>query len=156
MWKHRNTHAIGGLQEVGFQENHDLLLVLSSQGEGIFDCISGEILARNNNDYDWWKRYNTLENNIPGFGILENHKIKISGLELGDTLLKSTSDFWKLSVEREFTTIEDQKIILSYRGSEKSVIAVDGPCEFRAYGFSPTENSLIVASSCELVIYSRE
>jgi hypothetical protein len=34
-----NTWAIGGLREIGFQFKADLLMVLSSQGRGIFDCI---------------------------------------------------------------------------------------------------------------------
>jgi len=46
MWTHKNTLAIGGLENVGFATNQDLLTVLSSQGQGIFDCITAEKNAR--------------------------------------------------------------------------------------------------------------
>ena len=40
-WRRQSTHAIGGLMAVGFGERSDLLLVVSSQGRGVFDCTTG-------------------------------------------------------------------------------------------------------------------
>jgi hypothetical protein len=48
-WGHKETFAIGGLHNVGFAPNSDYLIVLSSQGQGIFDCIKGEKIARSPN-----------------------------------------------------------------------------------------------------------
>ena len=156
MWKHQNTFSIGGLQEVGFANSQDLLLVLSSQGEGIFDCLNGEKIARRNNEYDWWKRYDKNKNTISGFAMLENSEIKISGITLGDLLPKSTSDFWELQSEKIFLLSASEKVFLSYRGYRTNNIGEEGPCELKAFGFSPTEKSLIFATSCELIIYSRK
>jgi len=155
MWEYKNTFSIGGLQEVGFADGKDYLIVLSSQGEAIFDCIDGEKIARVHNDFDWWNRYDANIKKITGFNILESEKINISGLTNGDSLSKSTSDFWTLDLEVDFNISRVEKIFLSWRGLKKNFIGEDGPCELRAYGFSPTEKSLIFASSCELIIFSR-
>ncbi|ACU59260.1 hypothetical protein [Chitinophaga pinensis] len=55
MWIHKNTFAIGGLENVGYAPMQDQLLVLSTQGEGIFDCIKGEKIARYESQGDWWR-----------------------------------------------------------------------------------------------------
>ncbi len=152
-WKHKNTFAIGGLEEIGFATKSDFALVLSGQGEGIFDCKSGKLIDRRNNEYEWWQRYDQNENEISGFGIIEKQKIKTSGLINSDSLSKSTSDFWTL--EKELNG-DSTKIKLMWRGSFLIEIGEDGPCELRAYGFSETENSLVFATSCELIIFSRD
>jgi|SRR5688572_2674711 len=152
IWKHKNTFAIGGLQEVGFAENQDTLLLLSSHGEGIFNCLTGEKIGRQSNGFDWWNRYNKATNTIKGFGALENNEVKVSGLTLGDILPKFTIDGWKLQTEKSKVL---KIFLLDQDSKEKIFIAEDGPCELRTFGFSPTEKSFIVALSCELIIYSR-
>ena len=44
-WK-RVDHAVGGLTDIGFADDTDLLVTLSGQGRGIYDCTSGERLER--------------------------------------------------------------------------------------------------------------
>ncbi|MEW5677259.1 hypothetical protein ABGT15_13170 [Flavobacterium enshiense] len=163
MWRHKNTFAIGGLEDVGYEENKDILLLLSSQGEGIFDCISGEKIARKSNAFEWWKRYDQGQNSIKGFDILENIEIKTSGLIAGDNLLKSTKDGWKLSLsepeqdEKPFENFTIQNIYLENPEMKiKTFITKDGPCEIRTFGFSETGKSFVIALSCEIIIYSRE
>jgi len=50
-----------------------------------------------------------------------------------------------------------QKIyLISPNKKQKIFLSKDGPCEHRAFGFSDSGKTLVIASSCELVIYSRE
>lgn len=162
MYTHKETFAVGGLHEVGFAPNQDLLMVLSSQGQGIFDCIKGEKITRLHNDLDWAKDYNESTYSIIGFDVLANIKITTSGLISPDILPKKTADGWQLIItdpepdESPFQMYLIQKIYLvSPDQKEKIYITMDGACELRAFGFSDTGNSFIVATSCDLVIYSR-
>ncbi|MGY6647450.1 hypothetical protein [Wenyingzhuangia sp. IMCC45574] len=56
MWTHKITYGVGGLENIGFAPEKDLLIVLSSQGQGVFDCITGNKVARESNGYDWWNK----------------------------------------------------------------------------------------------------
>lgn len=163
MWELKNTYAIGGLENIGYAPHQDHLLVLSSQGEGLFNCITGERIARVRNGDDWWERLNQETNTITGFDLLSNIKISTYGLHGEDNLPKITKDGWSLKIsdpepdDLPFEKYLVQKIYLvSPNQKEKTLIAKDGPCELRAFGFSDTGNSLIVALSCEIVIYSRQ
>ena len=162
MWEHKDTFSIGGLDNIGFAPKQDSLLVLSSQGQGIFDCIRGEKVARLNNGSDWWKDFNQSTNSINGFDILSNVEIYTSGLYGGDHLPKVTADGWTLIVsqpqpdDKPFENYLVQRIfLLSPDKREEIFITKDGPCELRAYGFSDTGDSFVVALSCDLTIYSR-
>ncbi len=162
MWVHKNTFAIGGLENVGYAPMQDQLLVLSTQGEGIFDCVKGEKIARYESQGDWWTRFNEQENTITGFAHLADTRIQTCGLYGGDYMSKLTADGWALvkgAPEPEDPPFEKfmvQKIYLvSPDKKQKIFIDKDGPCELRAFGFSDTGNTFIVALSCDLVIYSR-
>ncbi|MBX7174913.1 MAG: hypothetical protein K1X72_28310 [Pyrinomonadaceae bacterium] len=74
IWKKVNSFAIGGLTQVGYAPNSDILLVVSHQGRGIFDCLIGEKIAR---DYDsetdqTWEQTVKLEGD--GFNVLDGKK----------------------------------------------------------------------------------
>ena len=51
-WSQVAVRAVGGLTEVGFADDTDLLLVVSSRGRGVFDCCSGQIVARDQTEPD--------------------------------------------------------------------------------------------------------
>jgi hypothetical protein len=162
MWIHKNTFAIGALENVGFAPGQDKLLVLSTQGQGIFDCITGEKIVQKNDGADWWNNFNETTNSISGFDCLDGTIVATHGLYGDDHLLKDTQDGWTLSIskpepdEKPFEKYLIQKIyLISPDEQQKIFIAKDGPCEFRAYGFSETGNSFIIASNCDLIIYSR-
>ena len=48
------------------------------------------------------------------------------------------------------------KIYLADTSGNKMLVAIDGPCELRTFGFSEEGNALVVATSCEVIIWSRE
>ncbi|NBB22394.1 hypothetical protein GVN20_23780 [Runella sp. CRIBMP] len=162
MWTHKNTFAIGGLENIGYADKEDFLIVLSSQGQGIFNCKTGEKIARLNNDSNWWDKFDQSTNSIVGFDILENIEIKTYGLYGSDNLAKTTQDNWTLIIsepepdDRPFEKYLVQKIyLLSPDGTEKKFICKDGACELRAFGFSETGDTFVIALSCDLTIYSR-
>ena len=51
MWKKLKNQPVGGLREIGFVKNTDKILVLGSGGRTIFDCTTGEKIARDRFDY---------------------------------------------------------------------------------------------------------
>jgi hypothetical protein len=160
MWTHKNTFAIGGLENVGF-DNHDYLTVLSSQGIGIFDCLRGEKIFRDAG-HEWWNDFNEANSTITGYGILSGCVIQTGGMYGEDCLNKTTADGWQLELTTPspapppFEKYMVQKIYLTHKESgHRELIGQDSPCELRAYGFSDTGNTLIIALSCDLIIWTR-
>jgi hypothetical protein len=91
-WKLMGSHAIGGLTEVGFADNTDLLLIVSRQGRGVIDCRTGQRVAhdRTEPDDNWYdeRRLRAL-----GSGPLEGSLIRLAGLH-GGGLLNCGRDGW--------------------------------------------------------------
>ncbi len=156
-WKLIGSYAVGGLRSIGFAEASDRLLVTSSDGRGIFDCLSGEKIAR---DYD--DSVPTYEDELrllaPGFGPLEGQTIHMAGLH-GGGLPVLTRDGWSLRLvhldwsicllildppTRNFPRLPNR--------SEFLVMATNE--DIRTCGFSYTGNSFVIAlGSHTLFIY---
>jgi hypothetical protein len=151
-WQKVGEYAIGGLTDVGFAENSDLLLVVSSQGRGVFDCITGTRVARDRNDELYW--YNIEKHTAMGIGPIEKVEIELAGLD-GGSLLSSTFDNWSVEIENRDRYQQHLFLVISESSSAKRFrIGVDS--EVRAFGFSPTGQSLVIAISSDLTIFSRE
>ena len=162
MWTYKNTFAIGGLENIGYAPNQDFLIVLSGQGQGIFNCKTGEKIARQYDDLNWWDKFDQTTNSIVGFDVLENVEIKTCGLYGDDNLSKITQDNWTLIItepepdDKPFEKYLVKRIYLvSPDKKEKIFVGKDGACELRAFGFSETGDTFIIALSCDLTIYSR-
>src|SRR5688572_2281413 len=146
MWTHKETFAIGGLENVGFIPYQDYLIVLSSNGEGIFDCLTGQRIARNHNNYEWNNRFNDESMIIKGFDLFADSEIQTSGLHGADKLKKEWKG-WRLKEQ-------GHEIVLLSPNMKRKIVLDDDICELRCFGFSDTGKSFVVASSCELIIYS--
>ncbi|WP_177765842.1 hypothetical protein [Flavobacterium sp. I3-2] len=162
MWTHKNTFGVGGLENIGYVSNQDFLIVLSSQGQGIFDCKTGEKVARKHDDSDWWHKLNKSTNSIVGFDFLANIEINTCGLYGEDNLSKTTQDGWTLIIsdpepdDKPFERYLVNRIYLQSPDRKvKIFVGKNGACELRAFGFSDTGNTFIIALSCDLIIYSR-
>lgn len=156
-WKSVGAFAVGGLTDVGFGPGSDNLLVISSQGRGLFDCISGKKIARDYDDFD----FSTSSLEAEGIGSVEGTMIRTSGLH-GGGLAKLTSDGW--CAEELFIDWPEATLLLVEPGSWALGKAFDKPAnytkvgvesEIRAWGFSPTGNSLALATSSDLMIFFR-
>jgi len=157
-WRIVGGSGIGGLTEVGFAEGTDDLLVVSSQGRGLFDCVTGERIAR-----DHEKMFENADESgltAPGIGRQANTVFRLAGLQ-GGGLAMVTRDGWGLYVVQLPWPIHVVFLTSDYKGLTDDTgritkLCNDEPCEFRAAGFSPTGRSFVVATSGELTIYARD
>ena len=157
-WQKIACDAVGGLLTLGFGENSDLLLVISSSGRGVFDCNLGSRMARDHKD----DSYDPIKLEAIGIGPLSDKFIRMSGLG-GGGLPTNTNDGW--GANRFTLEWPLESLILTPPGSWVYGILYDKPYEFtkvyedsevRSWGFSPTGKTLILATSSDLTIYGRE
>jgi hypothetical protein len=148
-WRHVGTFGVGGLGSIGFGEGMELLLVESTDGCGVFDCETGERVARDRDHNGSWEDLIRLR--AAGIGPLAGRTVRMAGLH-GGGLPQFTIDGWSaeivcpdwpaasviLSPKTESLWMEDRS-----RGCVKI-------CELevlRACGFSDSGRSLAVAES---------
>ncbi len=150
-WRRLQVWAVGGLFQVGYADGSDLLLVLSSQGRGVFDCITGEKLARDYQEaHDF---FDPIKLTAAGFGPLAGQTVRMAGL-FGGGLPLTTRDGWGL--EAQARTWPTHSVFLSAPSTREPLcIGEDGAGEMRACGFSETGRSFVIATSCDLTVYAR-
>lgn len=155
-WELKTVISVGGLCSVGFDRNTENLLILSHQGRGVIDCSTGEKTARDYEDY-----YENQYLEAEGIGCLKGKIIKMAGL-LGGGLPISTEDDWTL--ESVTINFPEEMILLLEPGSDlygmtwnrpDNFTKIDQQATIRAYGFSYTGESFIIATSSDLSIYNR-
>jgi hypothetical protein len=160
-WRKVGEFAVGGLQSVGFGSPPELLLVVSSSGRGVFDCRTGEKVARDYDDRgDDWDRPFALE--ALGIGPLAGQWVRMAGLYGGGLTCGTEEEWW---VERLAWDWPDDILLLSAPGSSMYGELVNqqtnywkiapGVTEVRAWGFSPTGRTLLLATSSDLTIWTR-
>ncbi|WP_344394955.1 hypothetical protein [Actinomadura alba] len=155
---------VGGLLGIGFaahpDSGHDLVMVVSHDGHGLFDAVTGEKIAR---DYDPDPDTSTPDASpdltCPGLGPITGTQIHIAGIFGGG--LHRTTDGWSLYVETP--EWPNDRVLLSAGGN----MYKDPPGErwwhifhcnystFRAAGFSPSGLTLAVATSSDLTLWTR-
>ena len=157
-WRASGTLPVGGLTDVGFIPGTDFLLVLSSQGRGIYDCLTGERVAR---DRDEDYPFETSCLTAPGFAEFATHTVSTSGLH-GGGLALTTHDGW--CIEHFVFDWPESIVTLSPSGQSSDYATLGRPTTIyrlpsdsttRAYGFSPTGRSIVLASSSDLHIINR-
>lgn len=157
-WRVITSAAVGGLTEVGFGGDGELLLVLSWQGRGIFDCTTGRRVARDPRDdrTDWYGHDNLIAR---GFGPLEGQQVRLSGL-WGGGLPNSTTDGW--SVERVTLNWPIENLLLfepdprrRYTPDTRFHKLHKPTSEVRAFGFSFTGKTLVIATSSDVTLIGR-
>jgi hypothetical protein len=89
-WRRAGAFSVGGLTDVGFAAGSDLLVVVSHQGRGVFDCMTGIRLARDSTDGDL---LDTQALDAEGIGPLAQQRIRAAGIH-GGGLPQTTSDGW--------------------------------------------------------------
>ena len=157
-WK-KKSFAIGGLTEVGFSKEHtELLLVISSQGRGVFNCQTLQKIER---DYDIdFDNHNEGELWAYGIGCLAKEKITLSGL-YGGGLPHSNS----FGDHIQYMAPQWPIIDLIFEPLHKSIynentiqecFNIYSDYEVRAYGFSYDSQSFIIATSSDIHIYRKD
>ncbi|MFJ8938490.1 hypothetical protein ACIRL0_22675 [Streptomyces sp. NPDC102365] len=156
---------IGGLLGIGFavhpDSGHDLVMVVSSDGHGLFDAVTGEKIAR---DRDPDPETSTPDAHpdlaCPGLGPIAGVPVRIAGL-FGGGLHSTTPDGWTLDVVSPEWP-HDRVILSADGGSHKGLaggtwwhIFHSEYSELRAAGFSPSGLTLAVATSSDLTLWTR-
>ena len=156
-WNLITSIAVGGLRSVGFDRHTDLLLVVSSQGRGLIDCLSGKKSARDYEEY--YEREEHLE--AEGIGLLQSKIIQMTGL-FGGGLPLITEDDWSIKVICLDWPIEE--VLISPPGSylygsthnhTDHFEKVFSDSWIRAVGFSHSGQSFIIATTSDITIYGR-
>ncbi|GLY50800.1 hypothetical protein [Lentzea sp. NBRC 102530] len=161
-WRPADNHeiAVGGLLGVGFGvdpvSGRDLLLlVVSSQGLGLLDAVTGERLARDRDDDLGWPDDDLT---CPGIGVLEGVRVPVAGLAGGG--LHTGADGW--SVDVVSPDWPHDRVLLStwspFRGEHGEGwwhVFHSRHSELRAAGFSPSGRTLVVATSSDVTLWTR-
>jgi hypothetical protein len=152
-WRMLPQVAVGGLAAVGFDESGNYFLVVSSSGRGLFDCKTGERVARDNSPVDAVLNARRLE--CQGIGPVSHENIRVAGID-GGGLPTAGHDGW--SIECLPLNWPDVHVLLLGPGqsiysttSEFTKLVVER--EVRAAGFSPVGNVLAVATSSDFTLW---
>lgn len=156
-WQQTGFFAVGGLAEVGFSKNSELLLVVSSSGRGVIDCATGARIARDDESYGNWYVPETLQ--CVGIGPLADETVQIAGLHggglpiftrSGESLTVVSPDWPRSNV----IFCPADKIPLA-DGYQTGCCFVGIRDEIRAFGFSWTGNSFVIATSSDVCVFTR-
>lgn len=159
-WKGPRTCAVGGLTDVGFGDSSDLLICVSSDGRGVLDCATGERVARDRGTEFAFDTANLL---VEGIGPLAGKKVRTAGMA-GGGLAARTLDGWSVEKhpfafpeEQLFVAPPGQSMLWTPQGQKMRLSKIGGfVTELRAYGFSPTGRTFVVATSSEVVMFARD
>ncbi len=161
MWTVVKSQAIGGLLEIGFFEDSDYLMVLSSQGRGIIDCFENKRVARDHDDY-YFSSWNAKTGIVQGIGTFRKQQVICGGFEHPNVLLKETEDGWRYKIEtleQQFWFSKTKKIqrIVVYNEELKLRVEIDatGQVLNRGIGFSNTGNTFVFASASDVHFINR-
>ncbi|MGI5170689.1 hypothetical protein ACQEU3_40705 [Spirillospora sp. CA-253888] len=160
-----HTTPVGGLWGIGFAlhpaDGRDLVMVVSVDGHGLLDALTGEKIARDRDpDPDTSTPDASPDLSCPGLGPIAGTRVRIAGL-FGGGLHTTTADGWALDVVAP--DWPDHRVLLSADGGANA-----GPpgglwwhvfhaahSELRAAGFSPSGRTLAIATSSDLTLWTR-
>ncbi|MFJ4423842.1 hypothetical protein ACKI1Q_32345 [Streptomyces galilaeus] len=158
--------AVGGLLGIGFAvhpgSGNDLVMVVSQDGHGLFDAVTGERIARDRDPAPEGATPDESEDlSCPGLGPIAGGRVRIAGL-FGGGLHSGTGDGW--SVEVVQPAWPNERVLLCHgdglphrgpHGEKWWHVFHASWSTFRAAGFSPSGRTLAVATSSDLTLWSR-
>jgi hypothetical protein len=158
--------AVGGLLGIGFASHpdsgHDLVVVVLHDGHGLFDAVTGEKIARDRDpDPEDSTPDAVTDLTCPGPGPVAGSRVRIAGL-FGGGLHATTEDGWIL--EAVTPAWPNDRVLLSVdgglphsgpHGEEWWHIFHSSYSELRAFGFSPSGETIAVATSSDVSLWTR-
>ncbi|MEU9732359.1 hypothetical protein [Streptomyces sp. NPDC048002] len=163
---HPPCAAVGGLLGIGFavhpESGRDLVMVVSHDGHGLFDAVTGERIARDRDpDVEDGTPDAAADLTCPGLGPVAGTRVHIAGV-YGGGLHLGTGDGWTLAVETP--EWPEERVLLEHGGRFYSTPHEEGWWHvfhstwstFRTAGFSPTGRTLAVATSSDLTLWTRD
>lgn len=167
-WKLNPIVAVGGLLAVGYAPGTDLLLVGSHDGLGVFDCLTGERLARDN-AAEGYPDAVTLE--LDGIGPLKGLRIRTAGLHGGGLPLGTADGAFGLDIQPAIfagdfaqhrgkpcwdVRLDDTTSWVSRETRYTLTCLIYHGFSLRAVGFSETGKTFVIAESHSLHMFVRE
>jgi hypothetical protein len=156
-WERMGTFAVGGLVEIGFSKNAELLLVVSVSGRGVIDCAQGMKIFRDDDEVDGaW--YMPGELVCKGIGPLEAETIQIAGLHGGGL---PTSNKFGESLEVVSPEWPKSNLVFCAPYKSASIEGHQAGCVtiasdyFRAFGFSWCGSSFVYATESDVTVFRR-
>lgn len=156
---------VGGLLGIGFavcpRSGRDLVMVVSGDGHGLFDAVTGEKIARDRDpDPETSTPDDSPDLTCPGLGPIAGTPVHIAGL-FGGGLHSTSSDGWTVSVVSPDWPCH--RVVLAtgdalHRGPAGETwwhVLHARYSEFRAAGFSPSGRTLAIATSSDLTLWTR-
>jgi hypothetical protein len=134
---------VGGLTDVGFSADGRFLLVVGHQGRGLYDCLSGERVARDRNED--WSYFDDATGTVAGIGPLADQRVQVAGL-MSQAILPVEADGWIASRDAD-------GIRLQSRDGETHLVPESE--EIQVFGFAPDGELLVVGASSGLTFYRR-
>jgi hypothetical protein len=156
-WGAVTLPQVGGTTEVGFGPASDLLLVMTHAGRGVLDCTTGELVAR---DDATEFPFDVQASEAEGIGPLAGCRVRLSGIH-GGGLSRMTADGWgvdELAIDWPDVTLllEPPGTSALCDGGAAGVVKIEPDLtELRAWGFSPTGRTLLLAESGRLRAWRR-
>ncbi|MEU0448897.1 hypothetical protein [Streptomyces tendae] len=163
-WRPVAFVPVGGLLGIGFashpRSGRDLVMVVSHEGHGLFDAVTGEKIARDRDPEDSTPD-EAADLSCPGLGPIVGGRVHIAGL-FGGGLHNLTEDGWKLEVVAP--AWPNQRVLLSRdeglphsgpHGERWWHIFHSDYSTFRAAGFSPSGHTIAVSTSSDLSLWTR-
>ncbi|WP_329344126.1 hypothetical protein OG866_16165 [Streptomyces sp. NBC_00663] len=158
--------AVGGLLGIGFATHpdtgNDLVMVVSHDGHGLFDAVTGEKIARERDpEPEDDTPDSTADLTCPGLGPIAGTRVHIAGLYGGGLHLTAVGG-WGLEVVHPAWPHE--RVLLTHgSGMPHREPHGDGwwhifnshYSELRTIGFSPSGHTLAVATSSDLTLWTR-
>jgi hypothetical protein len=153
-WK-RVPIRMSSVVAAGFGANSELLAVLTHSGLGIVDAVTGKIVTMSTEETE---SVSPIPVSITGIGPLSGERVALAGI-WGGGLKTMTLDGWVL--HRIAPNWPFESVILcspdfeSFEDEDKTTtIFKDVSSEIRAFGFSDSGQSLVVASE-DLRLWTR-
>lgn len=165
VFRSRPYVPVGGLLGIGFavhpDSGHDLVMVVSHAGHGLFDAVTGEKLARDRDpDPERSTPDTAADLTCPGLGPIAGTRVHVAGL-FGGGLHTGTGDGWSVAVQ---TPQWPNERVLLCRGADFTNsphsegwwhILHCSYSTFRTAGFSPSGATLAVATSSDVSLWTR-
>ncbi|MFC8515810.1 hypothetical protein [Streptomyces sp. NPDC057257] len=165
-WQPVAFAAVGGLLGIGFASHpgnsHDLVMVVSHAGHGLFDAVTGERIARVRDPAAEDSTPDSVADlSCPGLGPISGSRVHIAGL-FGGGLHTTTADGWLL--EAVTPAWPNDRVLLSRDGGLPHAgrhgegwwhILHSNYSELRAFGFSPSGRTIAVATSSDISLWTR-
>ena len=156
-WNNIAYIAVGGLEAVGFDRSSEQMLVVSSAGQSVIDCRTGQKVRRDREQ----SAYDSATLTAWPTNKDESHKIQMCGLH-GGGLRAITDDGWSVvSIPIDWP---QYFFILNHPGSDVFMTQLGRPAHIsvlahdyvaRAFGFSWTGRTLIMADGAGVQIWGR-